>query len=69
MILNLNGRNVLYPVSLKILESNPTELLNEILNSGNLTNGEKVLQANDLLNKYNVPFKSFFFNVEWTATS
>lgn len=62
VVLKLNGRNVMYPVSLKLLESNPLDTFDSILNNNSLTTGEKVLQLNELLNNYNVPYTSFFFN-------
>lgn len=62
VVFKLNGRNVMYPVSLKILEANPIDEFDNILSNTLLTNGEKVLQLNELLNNYDVPYTSFFFN-------
>lgn len=62
VVIDLNGRKVMYPISLKVLENNPNELVDEILNNNALTNGEKVEQLNNLLHKFNVPHTSFFFN-------
>ena len=62
VVFKLNGRNVMYPVSLKSLETNAIEDFNTILNDSTITNGEKVLRLNGLLNNYDIPYTSYFFN-------
>ena len=62
VIIELNGRKVMYPVNLKIIDTNPINNFNNILTDVNLTNGEKVLQLNELLNRYGIPHTSLFFD-------
>ena len=62
VVIKLNGRNVMYPVSLKVLESSPLTSFEEIMNNPSLSVGDKVLALNELLNQYNIPYTSFFFN-------
>ena len=62
VVIELNGRKVMYPVNLKIIDSNPINNFNNILTDVNLTNGEKVLQLNELLNRYGIPHTSLFFD-------
>ena len=62
VVLELNGRKVLYPISLKVVQDNQSDKLDEIINNDKLSNGQKVLQLNDLLNKNGIPHSSIFFD-------
>lgn len=62
VVIKLNGRDVMYPVSLKVLESSPLTSFESIMANTALTTGDRVLQLNALLNDYNIPYTSFFFN-------
>lgn len=62
VVLNLNGRKVMYPINLKVIETNPSQMIDGIISNPGLSKGEKVEELNNLLNKFGVLHTSFFFN-------
>ena len=62
VIIELNGRKVMYPVSLKEVQANQSEAFDSIINNKTLTDGQKVLAVNKLLSDNGISHTSIFFD-------